>query len=310
MLRIILLSGLIVLICVGVTSCDKRGKAKKISLGKKAAVEEKAKPPEEKPLRIAVGAMITPKAGFAYYHQLLKYIEGKLKTPVRFVDRGSYAEVNKLMRTGDIDVAFVCGRPYIHGHDEFGMELQVASQVHGETVYYSYVIVSKDSPIERFEGLRGKSFAFTDPLSNTGMLAPTYMLAGMGETPGSFFQKYIYTYAHDKSIRAVAQGIVDGAAVDHLIWEYLSRTNPEITSKIKVIEKSPPYGIPPVVVRPGLDPELKERIKQIFLNAHKNERGREILKGMMIDRFVTVDDGAYDSTREMKAWIDKPKAEE
>jgi hypothetical protein len=32
-----------------------------------------------------------------------------------------------------------------------------------------------------------------------------------------------------------------------------------------------------------------------------------MLKGMMIDRFVLVDDSAYDSIREMKAWIAKQK---
>lgn len=228
---------------------------------------------------------------------------------MQFVDRKSYAEINKLIKLGDIDIAFVCGLPYVDGHEEFGMELLVAPQAYGETVYYSYIIVSSDSPIESFEDLRGKTFAFTDPLSNTGKLVPTYMIAKMGETPDSYFKKYVYTYAHDKSIKAVAQGIVDGAAIDSLIWEYLNHTNPEFTSKTKVIQKSPPCGIPPVVVHPGIEPELKKRLKQIFLNAHKDEKGRKILKVIMIDKFVVIDDSAYDSIREMKSWIAKQKEE-
>ena len=190
------------------------------------------------------------------------------------------------------------------------MELLVVPEAYGETAYCAYIIVSKDSPAESFEELRGKSFAFVDPMSNTGELVPVYMLAKMGETPDSYFRKYVYTYAHDKSIKAVAQKVVDGAAVDHLIWEYLHRTDPELTSRTKVIEKSTPYGMPPVVVRPDLDPELKDRIRRILLNVHRDKKGREILERIMIDKFVAIDDGAYDSIREMMSRVAKEKGRE
>ena len=132
----------------------------------------------------------------------------------------------------------------------------------------------------------------------------------MQETPESFFQSYVYTWGHDKSIKAVAQGIVDGAAVDHLIWEYANRVSPELTSRTKVIKKSPPFGIPPVVSRLGLDPELIKKVKEIFLNMHREEKGRMILKGMMIDKFVVVDDSSYDSIREMNDWLAKLQGRE
>ena len=161
--------------------------------------------------------------------------------------------------------------------------------------------------MKRFDDLRGKTFAFSDPDSNSGKLVPTYMLSRMNETPDTFFKKYVFTYGHDKSIKAVAERLVDGAAVDSLVWDYLDKTDPEYTSQTKIILKSPPYGIPPVVVRPGLDGKMKERLKDIFLNVHNDEAGREILKGMMIDRFVPANDSAYASVREMQAWTSRAK---
>jgi phosphonate transport system substrate-binding protein len=169
--------------------------------------------------------------------------------------------------------------------------------------------VSADSPIKSFQELRGKSFAFTDPLSNSGTLVPLYMLAKAGQSPKSFFKKIVYMGSHDKSIKAVAEKLIDGASVDSLIWEYENVMNPEFTAKTKIIEKSPPYGIPPVVVRPRMEPQLKEKIRAAFLNAHKDEKGREILKHMMIERFVPIDDRAYDSIREMKSFMDKQAAQ-
>jgi phosphonate transport system substrate-binding protein len=154
---------------------------------------------KSEPVRIAIGSMITPSEGYAYYKLLLDYIEEKIGRDVKLVDRGSYAEVNALLESGNIDIAFVCGGPYVAGHDKFGLELLVAPQTGGKSIYYSYIIVPVNSLVKSFEELRGKTFAFADPGSNTGKLFPTYMLSLMKETPDSFFERYIYTYAHEKT---------------------------------------------------------------------------------------------------------------
>ncbi|MBU0480700.1 MAG: phosphate/phosphite/phosphonate ABC transporter substrate-binding protein [Proteobacteria bacterium] len=258
-------------------------------------------------LRFAVGGMITPREGLVYYRAFLDYLADKIGRPVEYVDKESYAEINDLLREKKLDMAFVCSGPYVDGIEEFNLQPLAAPQAYGESVYYSYVIVPADSPVENFAGLKGRKFAFTDPQSNTGTLVPTYMLAKMNETPDSFFSSYEYTYAHDKSIKAVAMKLVDGAAVDSLIWEYANRKDPVHTSKTKVIHKSPPYGIPPVAVRSAMDPELLSRIREVFLNAHRDPEGREILAGMMIEKFGPVEDSRYDSVREMKTWLAKHK---
>jgi phosphonate transport system substrate-binding protein len=175
--------------------------------------------------------------------------------------------------------------------------------VKGKPIYYSYIIVHKNSPIKNLQGLRGKTFAFADPKSNSGKLVPTYMLARMNETPESYFSRFEFTYGHDKSIRAVADKLVDGAAVDSLIWEYAARRTPEQTAQTRIIATSEPYGIPPVVVRPGIDPELKKRLLEILLSAANDPEGKEILDGMMIDSFVAGDDKNYESIRTMNSWV-------
>jgi phosphonate transport system substrate-binding protein len=196
------------------------------------------------PLRVAVGGMITPRGGFAYYRNLLDYIESEIGRPVQFADRKSYAEINALLKSGKVDAGFVCGGPYVDGHEDFGLELLVMPQVDGKTEYHSTILVPAGSSTKRLEDLRGKRFAFADPKSNTGKLVPTYLLSKMNETPETFFARYIYTYAHDKSVRAVAERVVDGAAVDSLIWDYLRRGDPQLESKVTEIWRSPPLRDP------------------------------------------------------------------
>ncbi|MBU0481212.1 MAG: phosphate/phosphite/phosphonate ABC transporter substrate-binding protein [Proteobacteria bacterium] len=280
--------------------------ARKISLNKTATVAQVPAVDDTKAIRIAIAAIISPKETYISYKGILDYIHTKLQTPVQLVQRDTYAEVNNLIRDGEIDAAFVCTGAYTEGHRDFGMELLVAPVAYGETVYYSYIIVPRDSDVHDLTELRGKSFAFTDPMSNTGKLSPTYILSRMGETPETFFKSFHFTYSHDKSIQAVSSGIVDAASVDSLVWDYLNAKDPTHTAKTRIINRSEPYGIPPVVVPGTIDPELKKKLRDIFLTMHENKEGRRLLSEVMIDRFVEVDDSLYDSVREMEKRVNKP----
>ncbi|MBI4844584.1 MAG: PhnD/SsuA/transferrin family substrate-binding protein, partial [Nitrospirae bacterium] len=102
---------------------------------------------------------------------------------------------------------------------------------------------------------------------------------------------------------AVALHLVDGAAVDSLIWQYDDDTAPRFTSKTKVIVKSEPFGIPPVVVSAGLSPEMKKKLLDIMLKMDLDAKGRAILSNVKIDRFIEIEDSAYDSIREMEKFI-------
>ena len=144
MLRKIFLIVLI-LVVAGIANCNKKEEPKKVSLEKRETTAAPTEKKSEKHIRIAVGGMITPKEGLAYYRHFLDYIEEKLGKEVDFVDRDDYAEINDMLRNGELDAAFVCSGPYVDGHKEFGMELLVAPQAYGETVYYSYIIVAKNS---------------------------------------------------------------------------------------------------------------------------------------------------------------------
>jgi phosphonate transport system substrate-binding protein len=251
-------------------------------------------------LRVAVGAMISPKETSVHYRRILDYISSHIERKSKLIQRKTYGEINQLFGKGEIDLAFVCSGPYATEKDKFGFELLATPLVKGNPFYHSYLIVSKDSNFRSLEDLKDGVFAFTDPLSNTGKLVPTYWLAQIGERPDTFFAKTIYTYSHDNSILAVAKGLVDGAAIDGLIWEYYNTKNPTFTSKIRIIRKSAPYGIPPVVVHRDADPELKDRIRRVLFSMHEDPEGQKILGELMIDRFIEPREEWYQTIRNMK----------
>jgi phosphonate transport system substrate-binding protein len=251
------------------------------------------------PLRVAVAAVISPKGTVESYAPLLDYLGQKLNRPVELVQRRTYLEVNDLIKRSEVDLAFVCTSAYIVGSNDFGMELLAAPQVGGETVYHANLIVPFDSPAKDLTDLKGKVFAFTDPISLTGRAYPTALVQQLGSSPETFFSRTFFTYSHDEAIYAVANGLADGASVDSLVFEYALARDPSLAQKVKVIHQSPPFGIPPVVVNPSLRPQVKADLQALLLEMHQDPAGQAALSAIGIERFVTIDDSAYASARSL-----------
>jgi len=257
-------------------------------------------PPQENnilPLKVAIASIMSPQGSIESYTPLLDYISQELGRPVETTHSQTYSEVNELVRTGEVDLAFVCTSSYLVGEDQFGMQLLAAPQVNGEKNYQAAFIVLVDSDIQMIDDLRGKVFAFTDPISFTGRIYPTYILQEVGESPESFFERTFFTFSHDKAINAVANGIADGASVDKLVLDFAITREPELVNKIRIIHLSEPFGMPPVVVGPQIRPQLFATVQKILLDMHLTPEGQTALEALDYDRFVIVSDSDYETAK-------------
>ena len=250
-------------------------------------------------LRIAVAAITSPRETFTYYEQMFKYIEEQLGMKVLMIQRKTYKEVNDLLKTNEVDIAFICSGGYVHGIADSAFKLLVVPERDGLRKYQTYIIVHRNSNFQSLEELKGKRFAFTDPLSTAGTLYPTRRIKDLNSNPKDFFSSFIYTYAHDNSIQLVAKQMVDGASVNSLVFDFLKIVSPERTKNIRIIETSEWHGMPPVVIAHGVDDEFKTRIQNIFLNIHRDEGSKKVLERLMVDRYVIESDTIYRSVRDL-----------
>ncbi|NDY42947.1 phosphate/phosphite/phosphonate ABC transporter substrate-binding protein [Dissulfurirhabdus thermomarina] len=242
---------------------------------------------------MAVAAMLSPEGNLQAYRDLLQYLGQRMGRPVELVQRRTYLEVNKLVTDGRVDLAFVCTGAYCQAAGEHRMELLVVPQVGSKVTYRALIIVPAASGAKAFRDLEGRVFAFTDPLSNTGYRYPRRVLAEMGRRPGPFFGRTLFTYSHDRSIRAVAEGLADGAAVDEIVFERLAKAEPALAERVRVILRSEEFGIPPVVVPASLPDVEKSRLRRLLLALQDDPEGRKALKALGVDRFVEVDPALY-----------------
>jgi len=252
-------------------------------------------PMQTEPFYFAVSAMASPARTLVHFSELETYLSAKLHRPVQLKQRRTYEEINDLLAQSNIQMAFTCTGGYISGAQKFGLELLAVPIINGNTYYRSYIVVRKDSKAKSLADLKGHIFAYADPLSLTGYIYPAARIRQMGYQKKNFFRQDFYTESHDKSIEAVARGVADGAAVDSLIFDALVAASDPAAVKLKVIEMSDKFGMPPVVVSPNIGKKLKNDLLKVLLHMANDPTGRDVLKKLGMDGFTVPDPALYTS---------------
>jgi len=250
------------------------------------------------PLRVAVGAMISPERTYEFYADLFHLLAGRLHRPLELKQRRTYQEVNTLILRGEVDVAWICTGAWPELSEAAGARLLAVPMVGGKTTYNALVLAGPAAGTARSLGeLAGTRFAFTDPISLTGCLYPKRRIASLGGDAARFFSDTTFTGGHDRSIEAVRRGIVGGASVDSLVYDYLARRFPEEVEGVRVLETSPPFPIPPLVV-PSSTPEgLSTVLRRELLALGRDPGGRKLLDALLVDGFSPPDLAAYERLR-------------
>jgi phosphonate transport system substrate-binding protein len=249
-------------------------------------------------LRFSVAAVESPRDTYSAYSRLFGRVAERLDRSAEFVQRPTYAEVNDLLALGRVDVAFLCtgGWLDLQRRSPGAAEVLAVPVVGGEASYRSLVVVPAASPAREMADLAGKRFAYTDELSLSGKSYVVRLLETTGHAPDRFFGAVTYTRSHDRSITAVARGIVDGAAVHSLVFAHMTGRDPSLAGRVRVIHQSPPFGGMPVVASLRLPLEVRQRLRRTLLDLSTDLAGGAALRQLGIERFAEPRPGLYDAT--------------
>jgi len=200
----------------------------------------------------------------------------------------SYAAQVEGMCSGSIDVGFFaplqmtlllsksCGTPVLGAlrKDDTG---QLA------TTYKSQILVRTDSGINNLADLKGKKFAFVDPLSASGYVFPTLVVKNKtGQDPKTFFSQTIFAGGHPQAALAVYNKQVDGAATfidarDSLVTADATK---DIKSVTKVIETAGPIPNDGIALRKGFPDDVGKQIIQGIKDYSKDAAGAKVLSAL------------------------------
>lgn len=235
------------------------------------------------------------------YRFMMAYLSSKLGCEIELRTGTDYYELFQA------DLAFVCGLPYVHYTrlTPAPIEAIAAPVLQGERfqnrpIYFSDVIVHRDSPFQSFADLRGRSWAYNEPLSQSGYGITRYWLTRLGVTQG-YFSDVIQAGFHQKAIRMVYRGDVDASAIDAQVLAVELRDHPQLAEQLRIIDSFGPSTIQPLTAARNMAAGLKQDIQAALADMHQAVDARTYLDMGLIDRIVTVSDADYDDIREMLA---------
>jgi phosphonate transport system substrate-binding protein len=230
-----------------------------------------------------------------------RYVGERLGIPTELNVGRSYKQIPRA------DIAFLCGLPYIIANESVGCDVELLAapvlsgpRYSGRPIYFSDVIVHRDSHFRSFADLRGASWAYNEPFSHSGYGVVRYHLAELGETDG-FFGHIVAAGRHERSIHLVRNGKIDASAIDSQVLAIALRDHLETARHLRVIESLGPSTIQPITAARRLPDRIKADIFSIIVEMHRYSAARTALAHGFIKRFVPIEDADYDEMRRMRA---------
>lgn len=238
-------------------------------------------------------------------------LEEQLDMPVNVTVATDYVGLIEAMKSKQVHVGFLAPASYVLAADQGAAEVVVVStryDVDDEgnqlddqplvTSYRAQLLTGKDSGITKVEDLKGKKIAIASFTSTSGFLYPANLLADNGidvEADVEWFD----AGGHDKAILAVLDGLADAAFTFKDARSLLEADYPDIREEIVYVTDTEPIFNDTISVIPSMDPELKEKIKDAFINIAATEEGKEIVRAIYThEGYAEATDADFDTIRE------------
>jgi phosphonate transport system substrate-binding protein len=235
------------------------------------------------------------------FEPMRAYLEKKLGQKVKVFTATDYAGVIEAMKKKRVDIAWFGPLSYYLAEQEAGAEAFAVGIRKGTDThtYKSTLVTSCDSGIKSIKDMKGKNVAFVDPASTSGGLMPTYMIKkATGMMPEQYFGKFTYAGSHDAAELAVKNKTVDVAADNDITYENMLSKGLITRQTNCIIAYSDPLPGSPLVYRGDLPADLKKKIQDSIVDAHKE---MQVAGYGNISHYISVGPKDYQLVRDMVA---------
>jgi phosphonate transport system substrate-binding protein len=252
--------------------------------------------PVAKPIHLNFGVYQTDKATEMYkrFTPFLEALQEDLSvrlscpTDIELTIFKSYDDGIEALVAGRVDFVHFGPAPYVLAKAKRpGIEIVAIEHENGEKRFQGVIIVAKDSPIQKIEDLRGKSFAFGDKNSTIGRYLVQANLVDHGifaRDLGSF--KYLER--HDQVASAVEHRDYDAGSVKSSTFK---KANEKGTLRALATFDN---VTKPIVAREGIDPGVFGALQQTLYGF----KDQAVLKELKISGFMAGADGDFQLVRD------------
>ncbi|MFN7753197.1 MAG: phosphate/phosphite/phosphonate ABC transporter substrate-binding protein [Pseudomonadota bacterium] len=226
---------------------------------------------------------------------LKTYLEKALKKDIELVVTTDYSSMIEAMRFGRIEVAYFGPFSYVLAKSRAPeIEAFAVGVERGSASYQSILIATAGGPVKTLADVRGRPFGFGDQASTSSHLAPRAHLLRKANLEGDKDYKVVHLGTHDAVARAVQAGQIPAGALSEPIFRTLIER--KVIDPAKVVRLDVTADIPnyPITMQGNLAPQLKQAIRDAFLNM----KDKEVLRAFRVEAFAAASDKSYDVLRE------------
>lgn len=185
--------------------------------------------------------------------------------------------------------------------DRVGAQLLLATDRGGGVAYHSVFFTWRGSGIDSLVALKGRSIAFQNPYSTSSYVIPAAEMLRAGleldvllsplDRPAAGRAGYVFARSESNVATWVQKRMVDAGAFSHLDWAGLASLPQSFRDELVVFHESQPVPRAIEVVAPDLDPKVRERLREVLLDAANDPDAREPLARFFNTRgFVPLDE--------------------
>ena len=223
-----------------------------------------------------------------------------------FIKVTDYNAAVEAMRAGRADIAWFGAATYVIAVDIANAEAFAAGIPKGQKDggYYTYFVVQKDSPIKTLSDAKGKVLALNNIGSTSGDYIPQVELlkAGLDIHNKEHFKRVLYAGSHDAALMSVVYGQADICGMSS--HNFKGRTSDGTVSpeKVRIVHISVKVPPAPLAYSKKLPLELRKKIKDAVLEAHKH--GKIGGWGGEMERYMAVTDKDFDIMRDVRKIVE------
>jgi phosphonate transport system substrate-binding protein len=225
---------------------------------------------------------------------LRNYLERQLGITVELVVGKSYASTGEDLRRGNLDIAYLGPVTFVLQSRYAELE-PFARPTHAGNIgptFKAVIIAPSDSTTKTLAELKGKEIALGDLASTSGSWVPRHMLLEAGLIADRDYRRS-HMGTHDAVAKAVANHKVAAGGLSLGIYTRLLEEKILAPEATRVIAESRPIPEYMWTFRAGLEPILREEIRQAFIRL----RAPEALRAYRAESFIPSVDADVDRVR-------------
>lgn len=220
-----------------------------------------------------------------------EYLGPQIGRPIELQTLNSYQSVIDALADGSADAACLGSMAAVVAFDRIGVHvLAKPVQPDGVDTYRGLILVRADSDITSLDQLAGRRVAMVR-LTTAAHLFPVQQLLAHHLLEGPNAVSVVWAGTHDDSLQMLLNGQVEAAAMKNLRLTAYEQEHGK--AKVRILSRSEPVPTNAVFVRPGLDPQLMEKLHDTLMHMHESASGRAALQVMGVKQFAECEPSQY-----------------